>query len=170
MKRSSYAKISFTLLAIGLGGLLFSAISKHYARFAEIKQLPVITAHSVQGEVFVSTEHLDLKKRTVLLFFHPECEYCKKELDGVLSRHQECRNVQWLFLTLASSSVVEDYLMEHPLNSIPDAYVLREDWPVTYKLFDVKGPPALFIYDENGILIKRYKGATSIDSIVQDLR
>lgn len=108
--------------------------------------------------------------RTALLFFHPECEYCRKELEGILARHSECRDIQWLFLTLAAAEEVETFLMEYPLESIPDAYILREDWPDNHKLFGVKGPPALFIYDENGKLMARHMGATSIKSLVQELQ
>ena len=87
-----------------------------------------------------------------------------------MAHHNEFRSVQWLFITLASTEAVEEFLMEYPLESIPDAYVIREDWPDTYKQFDIKGPPALFIYDENGKLMKRHMGATPIRTIVQDLQ
>lgn len=115
-------------------------------------------------------EHLDSSKRTALFFFHPECEYCRKELEGVLTRHSECRNVQWLFLTLAQAEEVGTFQREYPLETIPDAYVLREDWPDIHRQFGVTGPPALFIYDESGKLMKRYMGATSIKTIVQELQ
>ena len=104
------------------------------------------------------------------MFFHPECEYCRKEVEGILAWHKEMRNVQWLFITLAPTEIVEEFLTEYPLESVSDAIVLREDWPDIYKQFGVKGPPALFIYDENGNLIKRHIGATSIKTIVQELQ
>lgn len=170
MTRNSIARIALSVLAVGVGCLLLVSVSRHKAKLLRIRKLPEVRALNIYGEEVVSTEMLDPSKRTVLMFFHPECEYCRKELEGILSRHQECRKVQWLFLTLAPSTVVEEYLMEYPLESIPGAYVLREDWPVTYKLFDVKGPPSLFIYDENGNLMKRFKGATSINAIVEELR
>lgn len=170
MTRNSIAKVTLCILAVGVSILLIWAISRHNTKLSKIKQLPEIKATTIYGEEIVSTDFLDTTKRTALLFFHPECEYCRVELSGILTRYQECRNVQWVFITLAPSAVVEDYLIEYPLDSIPDAFVLREDWPKTYHQFDVKAPPALFIYDENGILAKRYKGATSIKTIVQELQ
>lgn len=87
-----------------------------------------------------------------------------------MARHSECRDVQWLFITLAPAEEVETFLMEYPLESIPDAHVLREDWPATHKLYGINGPPALFIYDENGNLTTRHMGATSIKTIVRELQ
>ena len=132
--------------------------------------MPEIKTLSIQGNDFVSTEYLNPAKRTVLLFFHPECEYCQKELEGILANYSVCRNVQWLFITLAPTDEVEAFLVDYPLELIPNAYVLREDWPDTYRRFGVKGPPALFIYDEDGKLMKRHMGAVSIKTIVQELQ
>lgn len=170
MKRRNIARIVLCLLAVAVGSVLYWAISKHKSKYARIQQLPQIQAFTICGDNFDVAEPLSPSKRTALLFFHPECEYCKKELEGILARHSECRDVQWLFLTLAPAEEVESFLIEYPLESIPDAYVLREDWPDNHKLFGVKAPPALFIYDENGKLMARHMGAISIKTIVQELQ
>lgn len=170
MKRGNIARLTLCLLATGMVGLLFWAASRRGSKVDGIKQLPEINAITIYGERFDSAEYLDPSQRTALMFFHPECEYCRKEVEGILARHKEMRNVQWLFITLAPTEIVEDFLAEYPLESIPDAYVLREDWPDTYKQFGVKGPPALFIYDESGNLVRRHMGATSIKTIVQELQ
>lgn len=170
MTRSRIARLTLCLLAAGISGLLFWAIKEHNCKIDGIRQLPEINVLTIYREEFASKELLDSTKRTALLFFHPECEFCQKELEGILANHSECRNVQWLFITLAPVDIVEDFLVEYPLESIPDSYVLCEDWPDTYKLFGVKGPPALFVYDENGKLMKRHMGATSIKTIIQELQ
>lgn len=170
MKQRIIARIILCLLAVVVGSILYWAISKHKSKYAGVKQLPQIQVFTICGNNFDVAEHLNSSKRIALLFFHPECEYCRKEVEGILARHSECRDVQWLFLTLAPAEEVETFLMEYPLESIPDAYVLREDWPDNHKLFGVKGPPALFIYDENGKLMVRHMGATSIKTIVKELQ
>lgn len=162
--------MTLCLLATGMVGLLIWAASRRGSKVEGIRQLPEIRTLTIDGDRFDVAEFLDSSKRTALMFFHPECEYCRKEVEGIIARHREFRDVQWLFITLAPAEVVERFLIDYPLDTIPFSIVLREDWPVTYKLFDVKGPPALFIYDENGNLLKRFKGATSINTIVEALR
>lgn len=170
MTRKIIARLALCLMATGVCFLLIWAASKHAGRLSGIKQLPQIKAFTIYGESFDSLEYLDSTMRTAVLFFHPECEYCQIELKGILANHLECRNVQWLFITLASTEIVEEFLEVYPLESIPDSYVLREEWPNIYKIFGVKGPPALFIYDETEKLMKRHMGATSIKTIVQELQ
>lgn len=153
-----------------MGILLFWAAIRHNTKVSKIRQLPEIHAFTIYGESFDASAYRDSTKRTAVLFFHPECEYCRKEVEGIIAWQKEFRNIQWLFITLAPAEIVEEFLTEYPLESLPDAYVLRENWPNTYEQFGVKGPPALFFYDEDGSLMKRHMGATSIKTIVQELQ
>lgn len=157
-------------MAGAVGVILWQMVSEQKKELLEIEQLAEIKALTIYGDLFSSKEVLQPEKRTALLFFHPECEYCRKELEDIIAHHKECRNVQWLFLTLASEERIQDFLLEYPLDSIADAYVLRENWPDTYVRYRVKGPPDLFIYDEHGKLMKHHKGATSIKTIVKELQ
>lgn len=170
MTRGIIARLTLFLFGVGMGVLLFWAASRRDSQLDGIRQMPEIKALTILGDRFDAAEYLDSTKRTVILFFHPECMFCQKELEEVIARHMECRNTQWIFITLAPPEIVEEFLMDYPLESISDAYVLREDWPNTYKQFGVKGPPALFIYDESGNLMKRHIGATSIKTIIQELQ
>lgn len=169
MKRSIVRYI-LSLIVGTIVILLFLIVPKRERALSKVRQIPVIDALTVYGDKFVSSEYLDSSKRTAIFFFHPECEYCQIELEGILTRNKECRNVQWLFLTLASEEIVESFLLDYPLETIPNSYVIREDWPDTYGQFGVKNPPALFVYNENGILINWHMGATSINTIVQELQ
>lgn len=170
MKPVHIVRITLYLMAGAVGVILWQMVSEQKKELLEIEQLAEIKALTIYGDLFSSKEVLQPEKRTALLFFHPECEYCRKELEGIIAHHQECRNVQWLFLTLASEERIQEFLLEYPLDSIADAYVLRENWPDTYVRYRVKGPPDLFIYDEHGKLMKHHKGATSIKTIVKELQ
>lgn len=170
MKRKNLIRFAFYLLVIVIIGLFIIVVFKQEYSISDVRQLPVIEALTIHGDKFVSSDYLDSSKRTALLFFHPECEYCQKELEGILAQHMACNNVQWLFLTLASEDVLGGFLRDYPLEAIPDAYVIRENWPDTYVQFGVKSPPELFIYNESRKLIKRHKGFTSIKTIVQELQ
>ena len=170
MKPVHIVRITLYLMAGAIGVILWRMVSEQKKGLSGIEQLTEIKALTIYGDSFSSTEVLRPEKRTALLFFHPECEYCRKELEGIIAHHQECRNIQWLFLTLASEDKVQEFLLEYPLDNIADAYVLRENWPDIYARYRVKGPPDLFIYDEGGKLIKHHKGATSIKTIVNALQ
>ena len=153
-----------------MAGLLIWMISRKKAEHPDIVQMPEIKAVTLSGEEFSSSKELDVSKRTAIMFFHPECEYCRKELEGVINHHKEMTNMQWLFLTLATEEEVQEFLQAYPLDTIPGSWVLREEWPDIHKQYQVKAPPALFVYDENGHLFYQHRGAVSIKTIVEKLR
>lgn len=167
--RSAVRIVLFTLAGI-LAVVLYKGIINKKDDYYQIEQLPEIVCYTLSGDKFVYSEWLTASRKTAIVFFHPECEFCRRELKGIYEHQQELLNIQWLFLTLAPTEVVENYLIECPLDNIPNAFVVRENWPDTYEKFSVKGPPALFIYDEQGKLIKRHLGAISIKTIIQELQ
>lgn len=163
-------RITFILLWGIVVYVLIISLIKRRNDISSILQFPEIQALTLNGEVFNSKVALLSSKRTALVFFDPDCELCRIELDGIRSSYPLCRNVQWLFLTLSPSENVELFLQNCPLDIIPNAFILREDWPDIYHLYKIKKYPALFIYDENGRLMKYHRSATSIKTIVQELQ
>lgn len=132
--------------------------------------MPEINALTVYGDSLRVNDYLNPTKRTSILFFGPDCEFCQKEIEGIIERNGECRDVQWVFITIAQPEELEPFLNEYPIESIPGAFLLREDFPEMHIRFDVSAPPALFIYDEQGNLMKMHRGATSIRAIVAELK
>lgn len=135
-----------------------------------IENIPEMKALMSDGTSVNLNDKLNHQKRTAILFFSPDCEYCKQEIRGIISRYSECRNVQWVFFTLAQPEEIAAFLNEYHILNIPYSYIIREDWPSLYKKLNIKVPPELFIYDEKGKLIFHHKGATSINTIVEELK
>lgn len=166
-----HLSILILLLMVSLSaGLLIWAFTRRNSLLVQIRQIPTISAIRLSGEDIKTSDILVGGKRIVLFFFHPECEYCRKELAGVWERHTECPEAQWLFITLAPIDEVEDYLLTCPLDSIPNAHVLTQETPETFVLYNVKGPPAVFIYDDEGFLRITHRGATSIDDLIKEIK
>lgn len=145
-----------------------NAKKKH--RDESVLFLPEVKALTVSGDSLKFRDVCDTTKRTSILFFGPDCEFCQKEIEGIIERNGECRDVQWIFITIAQPEELEPFLKEYPIESIPSAFLLREDFPEMHIRFDVSAPPALFIYDEQGNLMKMHRGATSIRTIVAELK
>lgn len=154
---------------MALGIMFFLTLEKHNTLIAGIKHIPNILLSTIDGKDFYLAE-LQSKRKTAILFFSPECEFCKKEIEGIIERNGECQNVQWVFITIAQPEELEPFLKEYPIESIPNAFLLREVFPEMHIKFDVTAPPSLFIYDEHGKLIKEHRGATSIKTIVEELK
>lgn len=133
--------------------------------------LPDISLKSYDGRMFLSKEIEPLTDRTVVIFFSPDCTLCEKEIGEIISCKDSFKDVRWLFIT---QEILKDelnsFLMNYPIMSIPNAVILLEDWPKYHTMFEVSGPPALFVYDKNGELIHSVRGSVSINIIKKWLR
>lgn len=165
------------VISIVLGGLFSCALIRHNRQItknaielSEIENMPELKALAINGSEINLNERLSPEKRTVILFFSPDCEFCQQEIKGIISRYSECRNVQWVFFTLAQPEDISAFSDEYHIHDIPDSYIIREEWPGLYNKLNIKAPPELFIYDEHGKLMVHHKGATSIKTIVEELQ
>lgn len=170
MKNKKNILVFLCVLITAIIGLFLWALFKHCSETEKITYIPEIVALTLEGEEININEQLDSRKRTAIVFFHPECEFCQQEINGIINRYSECRNVQWVFLTLAFPEEITPFLVDYPILTIPDAYLIRENWPNVCKRLNFTAPPEMLIYDKNGKLIKNHKGATSIRTIVDELQ
>ena len=170
MNKLHIIKFTLCFLAAVLVGLFIWALNNHYSKDSSIRYMPDIQAMDMDGNEIVLKNKLDPSKRTAILFFHPDCEFCQQEIKGIINRNSECRDVQWVFFTMAQPEEISSFLEEYPLNDIPDSFLIREDWPNVYKQLSLSNPPELIVYDEQGKLMVHHKGATSIKTIVEELQ
>lgn len=170
MNKTLAIRIAICLVSLSIVSLFIWALLRYKENRQAIAILPSFESETLWGDLFDSSKSLNGSRRTAILFFHPECEFCTVELNGIIKRHNECRDVFWIFVTLANPNEIQELLIDCPIDAISNSVILYEDTPKLHSLFDVKGPPALFIYDDDNRLIKEYRGAISIDTIIMDLK
>lgn len=171
MRSRIIIRFALSFLALFAVGMIIWAKNRHDHRNVpvDVEKMPEIRALTISGDS-LKCANFNSHKRTAILFFNPDCEFCQVEIKGILEGYSECRDVQWIFLTLAPQEELQDFLLKYPVDSITDAYLLREDFPAMHISFGVTAPPVLFIYDEYGVLMKKHKGSTSIKTILEELK
>ena len=170
MKTKTIILVFLCIIISAIIGLFLWALFKHCSETENISYMPEIIALTLEGEEININEQLDPRKKTAVVFFHPECEFCQEEINGIIKRYSECQNVQWVFLTLALPEEITSFLAEYPILTIPDAFLIRENWPNVSRRLNFTAPPEMLVYDKNGKLINKHKGATSIRTIVEELQ
>lgn len=158
---------SFILAVVGASALslivlFFWALSKHRERASRIGHCPEFAVQCTDGSQFRPTS--SNSSPLVLMFFSPDCEFCQKEIEGIIANVREFQGVRWLFVTI---SEVDDFLIDYPIDAIPNASICIDVDGSLMRTFDVTAPPAIFVYDEMGALIGFRRGAVPINTILQ---
>lgn len=163
--------ILFALLLAGgvLLTLFFSALHEHRDKVAKIEHIPDVTLVTIDGDTF-SLQSQKPSRKTAIMFFSPDCEFCMKELEGIVNARNDFSGIDWVFVTLAQREELDSFLQYYPLETIPGARICIEDKPELLMALDISAPPALFVYNADGYLEQCQRGAVSIQTIIEWLR
>lgn len=165
--------ILMSIIIVGLLVTTFYLLSRHGNNITESEQIlhiPNIELNIYNGG-FYSLSNYPTKRKTIVLFFSPECDLCENELQSIIENKEFFINVRWIFIT--QSIFVDElstFLTRCPIKNIENSNILIENHLKYHSLYEVTGPPAMFVYDDEGQLIHSVRGSVGIDLIIEWLK
>ncbi len=169
MKTRHIILCAICVAAVALVTLFLCVLKKHNDEIIKIEKIPDICLITIEGKEISLTE-LNPERKTAIMFFSHDCEFCRKEVEGIIANRDSFDGITWVFVTLSPREELDLFLHEYPLDLIPEAKVCIEDWPDLFIALDVTAPPSLFIYDSEGNLENHKRGAVSINTILEWLK
>jgi len=157
MKRSQQ---SFVIRALVFVVTLCGFIVIFYLRDTKnYQKIPQLEFRTLQDDSIKISNFVESHSPCAFVFFHPECSHCRDEMDDIMSTCVTKGEFQWFFITTASPSDIE-LMLGLNLQNLPNNvfFISEEDYPQAHVIFDVSSPPAVFIYNEKGMLKWHRKG------------
>lgn len=145
------------------------ALKKHNKELAKIERIPEVALTTINGEEVLLAESKP-GWRTAILFFSHDCEFCRKEIEGIIVFKDTFLNTNWIFVTMSPREELDYFLMEFPLENIDGAKVCVENFPELAMALHVTSPPSLFIYNSDGYIEHYKRGVVSIRTILEWLK
>lgn len=161
--------LTLALIATAIVVLFVIQIVKYNRQLAQIRSLPTVELLTLDSLAYDTKMLADTRKPSVIVCFHPDCNFCGMEADEFIKHYKDLGDVNLLFVTFASKEETTAFLEQHPLDAIPNANVLLDPNLDFFITFDVEAPPMSFIYDCNQKLVKRHKGTVAVDQLKQYL-
>lgn len=170
MKRKIKLLLGVFLLST-LGFLGYKIVSKlnHKKEVAiRIKTIPNFSFQTMKGEIF--TQDNLAKKPTVFVYFNSECEYCQSEAIKIQERLSDFKEIQLIFISFEEKETIKQFAKEYQLINQENVLFLEDRKGEFSELFDVNSIPYMVIYDANKKLLKKFKGTTKVDKILDVLK
>lgn len=167
-------KWAFVLGFFIVGGFLVFQIIQGLNEKKEAEEriqfLPPAKFVSLVGDS-VNLQDFDHKKPMVIIFFHPECDYCHYEAKEIGQNPNAFNNCQLVMITADDSlQRIEQFCNEYNLWEIDNLEVLQDKENRFKKIFGKAVTPSVYIYDENQKLTKRFLGETKPEAIIAATR
>lgn len=108
----------------------------------------------------------ELKGRNILVFFQPDCDHCQRETKDIKANLPAFKGYTLYFVSNYPADQLRRFAQEYGLAFAPNvvfASATLED------ILNTLGPmpsPSVYIYDEQGRLVKSFLGETKVANIV----
>lgn len=154
---------------IGFLGYKITTKLNHKKEVAErIKTLPNFSFLTMKGEIFTQ-DHL-ARKPAIFVYFNSDCDYCQSEAVKIQERLSDFKDVQLIFVSFEEKDAIIKFAKQYKLDNQKSIFFLEDRKVEFSKIFDVNSIPYIVVYDADKKLLKKFKGATKVDKILEVLK
>ncbi|MDR3338867.1 MAG: redoxin domain-containing protein [Candidatus Symbiothrix sp.] len=109
-------------------------------------------------------------KPVIVMFMHPECDFCQEEIKQFKDCEEEFKDVFILLITYAPIKQAKKFYTSQKLFQLSNLYFLYDEEMEILNYFDVNVLPSIFIYDDNKKLIFKHKGEIKMEAILKQIK
>ena len=99
-------------------------------------------------------EDLPARKSVLLMLFSPECDHCRHQIDSILARVDEFKNVQIVLATVLPFDRLRNFYTEYQLQKYPNIVAGRDFQFFLPSFFETHSLPTMGLYDRKKQLIE----------------
>lgn len=108
----------------------------------------------------------EIKGKVVLVFFHPDCDHCQREITQIRENRQAFKEYQVYFFSDAQIPLIAKFTQDYKVANEPN-FIFSQ--VALLDVLNTVGPiatPSVYIYTDKGKLIKAFNGETPIENIM----
>ena len=160
------------IVIIGVLSLLISLVTKTISNLKQkekiAEQLKTVPPLSVQAIGIHKIEDWgNSGKTTVIIFFNSSCEHCQYEANEIQQRIKDFAGTNLLFISEESEEKIIAFSKKYQLDNKENILWLIINPEDVYETFGAISVPHIWIYNNEGILIKEFKGETKVEAILE---
>jgi len=168
----SNKKVIISIIITSVLGLLIFLVTKtviklkHKERIAtQIKILPHLPVKAIGSNKV--EEWSKSGKVTIIIFFNSGCEHCQYETTSIAQEILSFTGINLLFISDESEKEIGTFSRVYKLDNNPEVWWLKMKPDDVYNTFGNIGVPHIWLYDEDGKLVKEFKGETRVEAILE---
>jgi thioredoxin-related protein len=152
--------LSGTLLLIYF---LYEKISRNYLVQQNLEVLANFPLFDLDSTRF----YLKPDRKTMLIYFDSECNYCEEEINDLSINIDSFKDLDIVLMSSELIRAIKLYQEKNRELQLANIRFVKINTEEAYDTFGSLAVPQIFIYRADGALIKKFKGETTIDAILQ---
>jgi peroxiredoxin len=110
-----------------------------------------------------------VKGKSILVLFQPDCDHCQREAAGMSENLEHFNDYQVYFISSASAPELQQFATTYGLSNASNFKFGSTAVDNILNHFGSIPTPSLYIYSENGTLVKKFIGEAPIEEILAAL-
>ncbi len=94
---------------------------------------------------------------------------CSYEAEAIQKQLEDFRSTQLIWISAADSSSIRQFAQQHQLDQVPNVHWMSDTADVFAHTFGSSSVPSVWIYGQDGQLLKHYKGETKPAALLKYL-
>jgi peroxiredoxin len=111
----------------------------------------------------------DVENKMMVVLFQPECDDCQREVTQIREHLDAFQGYKLFFISSHEVSVIQKFAVDYKLSNAPNVAFGQTSVEAVIANFGQIPAPSVYIYDDQGKLIKKFNGEADVNLITGSL-
>ena len=134
-----------------------------YLRFPNIPAFHLLKLDSTS---YLTKDDLRKNRRTIVMYFSPDCEHCKHEIESFLGSWNKFKDIEIVMATYQPFAEMKDFNAHYKIYEHPNIHIGRDERFFLPPFYKIRNLPYLALYDKKGNLITTFEGTQKVETVI----
>ena len=134
-----------------------------YLRFPTI---PPFRLLKVDSSTYFTKDDLKKNRRTIIMFFSPDCEHCKHQTKDILADFAQFKDIEIVMATFQPFSEMKDFYTYFRIADHSNILMGRDEKYFLPPYYKMQSLPYIALYDKKGNYITHFEGNQKVDTLL----
>ncbi len=134
-----------------------------YLRFPTI---PPFRLLKVDSSSYYTKDDLKKNRRTIIMFFSPDCEHCKHQTRDMLGDFSKFKDIEIVMATFQPFTEMKEFYAYFRIADHSNIKMGRDEKYFLPPYYKMQSLPYIALYDKKGNYITHFEGNQKVDTII----
>ena len=142
------------------------AAAQPQAPYLSNPTIPPFHLLKLDSATYLTKDDLKKHRRTIIMFFSPDCEHCRHETESILADFDKFKDIEIVMATYQPFGEMKDFNAHYRIFEHPNIKMGRDEKFFLVPFFRIHNMPYLALYDKGGNLVTTFEGTQKTDTIL----
>jgi thiol-disulfide isomerase/thioredoxin len=136
------------------------------APFQRFPTIPPFRLLKLDSSSYLTKEDVKKGRRTIIMFFSPDCEHCKHQTENILADFKDFKDIQIVMATYQPFEEMKEFNAHYRMFEHPNVMMGRDEKFFLPPFYKIRNLPYLALYDKKGNLVTTFEGTQKTETIL----